>query len=571
MSEFGVRNKKNDLSLFPPRPNVCPVLELALVGHQEPCIQSFSRMVKMWKQGCTKRRWCVSYERRSGYYTIYKQVYRMEQQTVYKCCPGWAQRDSEPGCLHLLCTAGTCFNGGKCSEEGSQVCQCPAGFQGPRCQYGESSGNYVDECEVLNGGCQQGCVNTHGSFQCQCRAGFRLHADGRTCIVIDPCTSGNGGCSQICQNERGIAKCECHPGHSLSADKKACLDVDECAEGRGGCAHRCVNTPGSFSCACSPGFELGADGRRCYRIEMEIVDSCRDGNGGCSQRCEHTAAGPRCSCDRGHRLGTDGKTCTEVDECETGESCCSQFCINYLGGYECACKAGFQLSADGCSCDGEHGPGDGLGWKGPKAPLIPPLPWAGTPFTIPGHSKPCPASCPPGTFGRGCAGSCQCRNGGSCDPGTGQCRCPPGVLGRLCEDGTAPPLRTAERRVRKGCPKGFFGKNCNKPCNCANKGHCHRLYGACLCDPGLYGRFCHLTCPRWAFGAGCSEECQCVKEHTLECSPRNGSCTCQPGYHGKNNAALPSDLQLFEFSLLFVVFGGSSKRIASHIHVCMSQ
>lgn len=41
------------------------------------------------------------------------------------------------------------------------------------------------------------------------------------------------------------------------------------------------------------------------------------------------------------------------------------------------------------------------------------------------------------------------------------------------------------------------------------------------------------ACPRWAFGAGCSEECQCVKEHTLECSPRNGSCTCQPGYHGK--------------------------------------
>lgn len=40
----------------------------------------------------------------------------------------------------------------------------------------------VDECAVVNGGCQQGCVNTHGSFHCQCRAGYRLHADGRTCI-----------------------------------------------------------------------------------------------------------------------------------------------------------------------------------------------------------------------------------------------------------------------------------------------------------------------------------------------------------------------------------------------------
>lgn len=43
-----------------------------------------------------------------------------------------------------------------------------------------------------------------------------------------------------------------------------------------------------------------------------------------------------------------------------------------------------------------------------------------------------------------------------------------------------------------GCPKGFYGKQCNKKCNCANNGRCHRTYGACLCDSGLYGRFCHL-------------------------------------------------------------------------------
>lgn len=46
--------------------------------------------------------------------------------------------------------------------------------------------------------------------------------------------------------------------------------------------------------------------------------------------------------------------------------------------------------------------------------------------------------------------------------------------------------------LRAGCPKGFYGKQCNKKCNCANNGRCHRTYGACLCDPGLYGRFCHL-------------------------------------------------------------------------------
>lgn len=54
-----------------------------------------------------------------------------------------------------------------------------------------------------------------------------------------------------------------------------------------------------------------------------------------------------------------------------------------------------------------------------------------------------------------------------------------------------------------GCPKGFYGKHCRKKCHCANRGRCHRVYGACLCDPGLYGRFCHLgesPCPRAARG-----------------------------------------------------------------------
>lgn len=36
-----------------------------------------------------------------------------------------------------LCSADTCFNGGRCAHEGDQVCECPAGFQGSRCQYGE--------------------------------------------------------------------------------------------------------------------------------------------------------------------------------------------------------------------------------------------------------------------------------------------------------------------------------------------------------------------------------------------------------------------------------------------------
>lgn len=40
----------------------------------------------------------------------------------------------------------------------------------------------VDECQAHNGGCHHRCVNTPGSYLCECKPGFRLHVDGRTCL-----------------------------------------------------------------------------------------------------------------------------------------------------------------------------------------------------------------------------------------------------------------------------------------------------------------------------------------------------------------------------------------------------
>ncbi|XP_019614687.1 PREDICTED: uncharacterized protein LOC109462574 [Branchiostoma belcheri] len=39
----------------------------------------------------------------------------------------------------------------------------------------------INECETNNGGCEQICTNTIGSFECSCRDGFLLAADGLTC------------------------------------------------------------------------------------------------------------------------------------------------------------------------------------------------------------------------------------------------------------------------------------------------------------------------------------------------------------------------------------------------------
>lgn len=42
----------------------------------------------------------------------------------------------------------------------------------------------TDECIVDNGGCNQTCINTLGSFNCSCNNGFILLEDGVSCAGI---------------------------------------------------------------------------------------------------------------------------------------------------------------------------------------------------------------------------------------------------------------------------------------------------------------------------------------------------------------------------------------------------
>ena len=48
----------------------------------------------------------------------------------------------------------------------------------------------INECAVGNGGCEQVCVNTVGSFTCDCFSGFQLAGDGRNCsgMMISSCS-----------------------------------------------------------------------------------------------------------------------------------------------------------------------------------------------------------------------------------------------------------------------------------------------------------------------------------------------------------------------------------------------
>lgn len=40
----------------------------------------------------------------------------------------------------------------------------------------------VDECSMNNGSCDQGCINTNGSYECICPPGRRLHWNRKDCV-----------------------------------------------------------------------------------------------------------------------------------------------------------------------------------------------------------------------------------------------------------------------------------------------------------------------------------------------------------------------------------------------------
>ncbi|CAB4064149.1 FBLN1_2 [Lepeophtheirus salmonis] len=221
-----------------------------------------------------------------------------------------------------------------------------------QCQIGfvpGSSGSCVDvdECEMDLCFRGQSCENTMGSFRCtnQCSMGLRLNPLNSQCEDIDECLIGMAACVGIyksCLNTIGSYKCQCTDGFAI--DQGECKDIDECIKpGICGMDSDCQNSPGSFRCVCKAGFKS---------VGGECIDTneCKEIPGICQQGCTNIWGSYRCHCQAGYKLSSDSRSCIDIDECRDFDNLCLGNCENIPGSYRCSCPDGYLLSSNSRSC-----------------------------------------------------------------------------------------------------------------------------------------------------------------------------------------------------------------------------
>eukprot|EP00795_Rhopilema_esculentum_P000716 gene716-10430_t len=234
------------------------------------------------------------------------------------------------------CSNSPCKNGASCIETlQSYRCQCIDGYGGKNCEI-------ALPCYKLKT-IPHGSVSISGNtFSFRCNAGYRLSSSGSlycragslsgpvpTCVDINECAASNGGCDQLCVNTEGSFKCQCNNGYELRNGR--CVDINECEASSHSCQHHCINKRGSHACACRIGYVLAADKRSCERKTCPSLSS--PANGAVSTPDRHYDGTATYSCNSGYKLTKATRRTCDANGQWSGEepSCQAVTCVT-LGG-----------------------------------------------------------------------------------------------------------------------------------------------------------------------------------------------------------------------------------------------
>uniref|UniRef100_A0A8C9MFK3 EGF-like domain-containing protein n=1 Tax=Serinus canaria TaxID=9135 RepID=A0A8C9MFK3_SERCA len=181
--------------------------------------------------------------------------------------------------------------------------------------------------------CRNGrCVNTDGSFQCICNAGFEITPDGKNCVGEAPVASSSSG-----------------------------LGWDHLFPGLGRCFREGVVLLWGLGC----GDQQGWGWSRTALTRRGDPGFGADVLGGSTSTsalrlCTHTLA---MGWGTGGVWDMGGSCCScgvlsvppDHDECATTNMCLNGMCINEDGSFKCICKPGFVLAPNGRYCVAQRG------------------------------------------------------------------------------------------------------------------------------------------------------------------------------------------------------------------------
>jgi CUB/sushi domain-containing protein len=179
---------------------------------------------------------------------------------------GWACPVPGVSCAEI-CGDGLVVGAEVCDSPGADGCDdncrtvrpgylCPP--LGGNCQDIDECAEELDTCSVL-----ATCINTPGSFECECLPGFV--GNGIVCVDDDECANSPCDPFAICTNTTGGFECACPSG--FTGNGFTCTDINECLVANGNCdaLTTCTNVPGSRTCGPCPAGYAGTGDTACIR------------------------------------------------------------------------------------------------------------------------------------------------------------------------------------------------------------------------------------------------------------------------------------------------------------------
>lgn len=194
----------------------------------------------------------------------------------------------------------------------------------------------IDECALGTHGCQQICINTMGSYKCDCRLGFELHSDGKRC---------ENACGGYLEQSTGTIFSPSFP--DSYPPSKTCIWQ--------------VMAPDQYKISLNfTHFDIEGTNQDCEYDYVEI----NSGDG--YNKAYGRFCGPDLpaiitsesnslqvkfnSDDSVQHTGFHAEYFIDKDECAVRKGGCQHLCINSIGSYMCACHNGYTLHENKHDC-----------------------------------------------------------------------------------------------------------------------------------------------------------------------------------------------------------------------------